>query len=388
MNSSTLATTDLRADRELAGIAEGFRFLLDLTPIDLVEAREDFESTQRPPRFRYRPLEDDPDLAMARLADVPVDSVEDPTIASLLLAKQRELQLKMEMLACRGSEDFLALSIEVYGAVSPALLREARDILSDVPPPGTRWERQLDAEEFAAAAQAELDRYRRTAPDLEAHVEIRDDTAGVMVSNGDLLVAPTTRVAESRVEALLHHEIGTHVVTHVNGANQPLHVLAVGLAGYEETQEGLAVLAEYLVGGLTSHRLRQLAARVVAVHEMVAGADFTEVHRQLVDAGIDGAQAFTITMRVFRSGGLTKDAVYLRGLHDLVTHVSAGQGLDVLWLGKMPISAAPLVEDLHRRGVLVDPLLLPRYLAEPGARVRLADIHRVASLAELIQGAP
>jgi uncharacterized protein (TIGR02421 family) len=195
-------------------------------------------------------------------------------------------------------------------------------------------------------------------------------------------------VAESRVEALLHHEIGTHVVTHVNGANQPLHVLAVGLAGYEETQEGLAVLAEYLVGGLTSHRLRQLAARVVAVHEMVAGADFTEVHRQLVDAGIDGAQAFTITMRVFRSGGLTKDAVYLRGLHDLVTHVSAGQGLDVLWLGKMPISAAPLVEDLHRRGVLVDPLLLPRYLAEPGARVRLADIHRVASLAELIQGAP
>ncbi len=40
--------------------------------------------------------------------------------------------------------------------------------------------------------------------------------------------------------------------------------MAIGLAGYEETQEGLAVLAEFLVGGLSPHRLRQLAVRVVA----------------------------------------------------------------------------------------------------------------------------
>ena len=47
--------------------------------------------------------------------------------------------------------------------------------------------------------------------------------------------------------ALLHHEVGTHLVTHVNGTHQPIKVLGVGLAGYDETQEGLAVLAEYLV---------------------------------------------------------------------------------------------------------------------------------------------
>ena len=91
-------------------------------------------------------------------------------------------------------------------------------------------------------------------------------STGVMVSNGDLLVAPTARVSAARAEALLHHEVGTHVVTFVNGSHQPLRILASGLAGHEETQEGLAVLAEYLVGGLTAGRLRQLAARVVAVH--------------------------------------------------------------------------------------------------------------------------
>jgi hypothetical protein len=148
------------------------------------------------------------------------------------------------------------------------------------------------------------------------------------------------------------------------------------------------VLAEYLVGGLTAGRLRQLAARVVAVHQMIQGAEFPAVHRGLVDARVPAEQAFTITMRVFRSGGLTKDAVYLRGLHELVNHLGAGQPLDTLWLGKMPLAAVPLVEDLHRRGVLGDPLLIPRYLDHPGAGARLADIRHVDSLASLIGDTP
>ena len=37
------------------------------------------------------------------------------------------------------------------------------------------------------------------------------------------------------------------------------------------------MLAEYLSGGLTARRLRQLAARVVAVHDMLDGAEFPEV---------------------------------------------------------------------------------------------------------------
>ena len=139
------------------------------------------------------------------------------------------------------------------------------------------------------------------------------------------------------MHALLQHEIGTHVVTHVNGSHQPLRLLGAGLAGYDETQEGMAVFAEYLVGGLTARRLRQLAARVVAVHQMVEGVSFRRVHDDLVGSGVPPVEAFTITMRVFRSGGLTKDAVYLRGLQDVLAYVGSGGRLDVLWLGKMPL---------------------------------------------------
>jgi hypothetical protein len=89
-------------------------------------------------------------------------------------------------------------------------------------------------------------------------------------------------------------------------------------------------------------------------------------------------------VRVFRSGGLTKDAVYLRGLHELVGYLGAGRSLDTLWLGKMPLSAVPLVDLLHQRGVLTDPLLVPRYLDLPGAPDRLAKLDQFDSLTSLI----
>jgi uncharacterized protein (TIGR02421 family) len=314
-----------------------------------------------------------------------VDSVEDPTLASLLLGKQRELQLQLEMLSCRGSDEFLPLSIELFGSVSASLLGEARSILEEVPAPGPEPGPWLDAPSFAEAATAELDHYRALAPHIESHVEVREGSTGVMVSNGDVLIAPTARVPRARVHALLQHEIGTHVVTHVNGAHQPLHVLATGLAGQEETQEGLAVLAEHLVGGLTAGRLRQLAARVVAVHAMTGGAAFEDVHRDLLAWDIPASQAFSISIRTHRAGGLTKDAVYLRGLRDLVDHMVAGGRLEALWLGKMPLAAAPLVGELHRRGALRDPILLPRYLDDPAARARLARLPRLSSLASLIE---
>jgi uncharacterized protein (TIGR02421 family) len=387
MTRPPLSADDLAVDRALADLAGGFRFLLDLTPVDLPGARDDFEATGQAPEFRYRDLEDDPELAARRLAAVPVDDVSDPTLASLLLAKHRELGLQLEMLGCRGSTGFLALSIELYGAVGAELLAEAEEILTSVPDPGAEKGPWLDAAAVAKAVQAELDRYRAFAPDLESHVQVREGSTGVMVSNGDVLIAPTCRVAVGRMEALLHHEVGTHVVTHANGANQPLHVLASGLAGHDETQEGLAVLAEHLVGGLTAARLRQLAGRVVAVHLMVERASFEEVHAALVERGIPSHAAFSIVVRVFRAGGLTKDAVYLRGLRELVDHLARGADLDVLWLGKMPLSAAPLVADLHERGELHDALLRPRYLDDPAAGDRLAHLPEIRSLAGLMEAA-
>ena len=102
-----------------------------------------------------------------------------------------------------------------------------------------------------------------------------------MVSFGRLLIPEAAAFRADRVEPLLHHEVGTHVVTSQNGARQPLRLLTIGLPGYDETQEGLAVLAEYLTGELDPRRLRVLAARVVAVGKMLDGAGFLEIFESL-----------------------------------------------------------------------------------------------------------
>jgi uncharacterized protein (TIGR02421 family) len=386
--SPVLATEDLAVDRQLAEISERFRFLLDLTPVDAADARARFlDSTDGEPDFRYRPLEDQPEVLRAEVDAVDVESVADHTLAHLVQAKRRELELQIEMLAARGTSEFLALAIELYGTVGPALLAEAQAILRALDgAPAPSSDGHLDADQLARLAERELDHYRATAPDLSAHVEVRADAGSVMVANGDLLIPPTTQVPRARVTALLQHEIGTHVLTYVNGCHQPVRLLAAGLAGYEETQEGLALIAEWVSGVFSPARLRQVAARVVAVHHMVDGATFRDVHDELVTAGFSPTAAFGITMRVFRSGGLTKDLVYLRGLGDLVAHVHAGNGLDALWLGKMPLAAVPLVEELRDRSVLTEPLLRPRYLDEPSAARRLARLARAETVLDLVEG--
>lgn len=83
--------------------------------------------------------------------------------------------------------------------------------------------------------------------------------AGLMVSGNQLLIGGRTRIPRRRA-CLAQHEIGTHLITRYNGHHQPFRQLEVGLAGYDGLQEGLAVLAEYLVGGLSRLRIRILAA--------------------------------------------------------------------------------------------------------------------------------
>lgn len=148
-----------------------------------------------------------------------------------------------------------------------------------------------------------------------------------------LLISADAKVFRHRAEALIQHEVGTHLVTQVNGSAQPVKTMGTGLAGYDETQEGLAVLAEITVGGLTSFRLRQLAARVVTAHTMLNGASFAEAHAELVDADLPAGTAFSTVMRIYRAGGFMKDAIYLRGLLDLLHHVRVGGSLDLFYLG-------------------------------------------------------
>ncbi len=380
----TIASLRDRAiDHELALVSRSFRFLLDVTPLNVEQARTEFLATGELPEFRYRTLEDDPDVLRQVLKDMPIRDVDDAVLGTLLREKQRELGLQIEMLEARDTADFMPLSIELYGAITPALRQVADRLMRTVAVPDGAG-KSLDAHHVLTLAQDEIDYYREQDSDIEMHAEIRKDVSGVMVSGESLLMGPKSKVQENRAHALMQHEVGTHLVTQVNGAAQPIKVMGTGLSGYDETQEGLAVLAEIASGGLTAFRLRQLAARTITVHRMVTGVSFRDAHEALVEDGIPASSAFTTTMRAFRSGGLTKDAIYLRGVLDLIEHLRAGGTLDLLMLGKFSLQDLPLVTDLKARGVLEPPRLQPRWLTEKSCLQRLERLAELDDPADLV----
>ncbi len=380
--------TEWAVDRELTEISRSYDFLLSVTPINGEPAWEAFRAAgfERAPTLRYRPLTLDPDRMRRRLFEVALEHVEEPVLAALFRAERDSIDQRLRMLAQRDTPAFFHDSLQLYGTVEKHLERLARAVISSVAPPADEAAPQVDAEALRQAAERELDHYRQQVPELDAEVLLRDDIASVMVVKGNLLIPRTNRVPAARVHALLQHEIGTHIVTYVNGGRQPLQLLAAGLSGYDELQEGLAVLAEYLVGGLSPGRLRLLAGRVLAIHFLIDGASFVEVFRRLVqDFGFAKKTAFFVTLRVFRSGGLTKDAVYLRGILHLLQALSRGARFETLLLGKLGFDHVGMVDDLSGRGILRPPVLRPRYLSLPDAQRRLERVRRGVSVLELFQ---
>ena len=121
-------------------------------------------------------------------------------------------------------------------------------------------------------ADAEIRWYKSKWPGFKGVAQVSEEMySGLMVSRDRLFIGKDLRIPEHRAEALLQHEVGTHLLTYFNGREQPFKMLQYGLPGYDALQEGIAVLSEHLVGGLTADRLRVLAGRVIAagsVHEL------------------------------------------------------------------------------------------------------------------------
>ncbi len=376
------------ADHALAEISSTFDFLLAVTPVNTEEAWQEFERSGRKtsPVLRYRMLEVDPAIGKRQLYDLPLDRLEDPVLAQLLHDKRRELDRQLGLLEDRDTPLFVHGSVQLYGAVDDGLLAEAESILA-WSPPEKRDEPRLGCEQVVERARAEIERYRRALPALASKVCVRDDIAALMVSHGDVLVPAKLSVTEARAHALLQHEVGTHVVTYANGFSQPLRVLAAGLAGYEALQEGLALFAEFMAGGLDGERLRSIALRVLAVRRLLEGATFPDIVGELVAHGASPRSAFGTAARVFRGGGLTKDAIYLRGLLDVLAYLHAGGELDTLLVGKIAFDQVPLIEELVRRGMLHAPAIRPHWLDGEAAKARLARVRSGAKPLGLLEAA-
>lgn len=376
-------------DRTLVEIQSEFEFLTLLAPNNVDQAWEGFRSSgfERAPNFEYPSIEIDPDALRRRLARLDLEPVEDPGLLYFLAVKIEELDKELGLVAARNTSSFLPRSMGLFGPVQHEYLHEAERLLESLDPDEPpRTDEVLDARECRRLVEEEFDHYHEMDTSFSARIEVRPEQAGFMAEGRDLFIPGELSLAPGRARAFIQHEVGVHIVTWHNGSKQPLGLLTSGLSSYDELQEGFGTLAEYVVGGLTADRMRDIAARVVAVKMTEERTHFVDIFRRLVrDYGFGEYHAFDVTSRVHSCGGFTRDQIYLRGLIYLLRYLHAGGALEPLYLGKVGHEEIPVVQDLGRRGVLREPPLKPRFLEIEGAEDALAAVRRGIQPRDLVR---
>jgi uncharacterized protein (TIGR02421 family) len=375
-------------DKKLSRIEQSYQFLWLVSPANIHEIKKTFfeSNYEKLLNYHYRLLPIDPDVLKRELYNLKIEDIDDPAISFLFREKREELDQQITMLSQRGTRNFFYNSILLYKGVDRLLCTEAEQLLNEVPETTkNNSEDLIDSLQFSSLARKEFEFFRKQDESFSSKVHIRKDVNILMVSQGELYIPEDYKMNKAESAALIQHEVGTHVLTYHNGKKQPLSQLSVGLADYDSLQEGLAVMAEYLVGGLTANRLRTLAGRVVAGKALVDGADFREIFRLLkIEYGFSAERAFNITSRIMQGGGFLKDIIYLKGLVELRQYLKDGGEYEPLLAGKFGVKHNPIIKALTERQILKPASLRPSYLLTKNVKEKLDLIREGLPLSKMI----
>ncbi len=358
----------LRVDNDLYELVKNFELLQFVNPINIEKEKRAFFKSKFTvnPSFKYRPIKIDPYLLKRKLYSIKADYIEDIEIQKLYETTISAYADKIDLLATIGTKRFLYNSLGYFGSPSDTDLRNARYILSL---PNIDNERKTGKKLTSIDAKKAFEDSFKFYGFDSAKVRITKDIAAeVMVINHQksVLVKDGVFFSQKELDFLVHHEIGVHMVTTMNSNLQPLKIFNIGMPVNTYTQEGLAVLSEYLSGNLTLKRLRILALRVIAIDMMVKKQDFKTIFNFITsEYNVDKEEAFILVTRVFRGGGFTKDYLYLKGFSNFYKLWNSGYDLTPLLIGKTSIKNYNTIVEMMERKLIQRPKYITEALTHP-----------------------
>ena len=352
-------------DKRLFQRARSFEILQMVNPINIESERRKFirNKFKQNPVFKYRHIPIDPHDFKKQLYELPAGQIHDINIQLLYKDIIRSYADKADIIASVGKQEFFYNSLRYFGEPEDRDIRNANYLLY-APTLYTDKEKtftDVQAGEFFMdeVRQYGFDCKLEIVPNLVSKALVINARKTIQIKKGAIFT-------ERSLKALTHHEIGVHMVTTMNARLHQLKMPWLGMPLNTKTQEGLAVLAEFLSGNLTIRRLKELALRVLGINKMIQGAEFTEVFSFLKEEGrIDENHAFLMTARIFRGGGFTKDYLYLKGFKEILKHYYAGRSLDTLLIGKTSLKYKALLNEMIERKMLVAPKYKTRVFEEP-----------------------
>lgn len=364
MLSSTLDKEVIKFDNLFYQICKGINILNFVNPVNLNQEKKLFfkKRFSENPDFRYKQLIVRPYDFKEKIYRLPVDKISDISIQTMYRETINAFADKIELLAHVGKPKFLYNSLRYYGEPSTTDISNAKFLLHALDE--VKEDSILSPQEAKSLFLEAEEEYG-----IKLKVELSNRlVARAMFNPGTrtLIINKNCTFSSFEVKALISHELGVHMLTTENALLQPLKIFRVGLPVNTFTQEGLAVLSEYLSGCLSLERLKVLALRVIAVSMLLEGYDFRKTFLFLVEEyELDKDEAFSLTTRVFRGGGFTKDFLYLRGFRRAITLYNKNSNLSSLFIGKTSFKLKTITDELLERKIIPQPKYIPVAFKNP-----------------------
>jgi uncharacterized protein (TIGR02421 family) len=364
---STVKEDHRAVDRYLSEADESLMLLKHVKPTNLTEEWERAKAdTRYSPLFQYAQPEANLSEIEERLVSLTID---DSPIGILFKKKRKELLQRMSLIRARGdARRFTDASSVLFGVPTSVLITSAQATLrgrqaSDLPPGP---DDNLTAEQAQPLFENVLTEYGLH----DWQVVIREHTVSRCTVGGRKVTLRKDATFSKRgLNALIAHEIETHVLTAENGEHQPFELFRRGFANYLDTQEGLAIYNQNRFLSPFDEK-RFGAVRNILATAFALEHSFINTREYLVDElGYDPEKALSKAIEVKRGiadtsepGGFTKGVVYFRGQRAIEQFLLQGGDLKRLYIGKIALEDLDLLEQIP--GVKA-PLVIPTFLREP-----------------------
>lgn len=360
-------STLLKIDKSLYTLLHNFELLAAVNPVNTKAEKKKFFRNKYTelPAFKYLPVKINPYRLKQDLLSVPIQNIQDISIRNLYESVVSAYIDKIDMIGTLNTKKFLYNSLRYFGRPSKKDILNASYLLHLPDTPSEpKNEPTISAKEAMELFKEALADYN-----IKAKTEFSNKVIShVMVLNSkkSILFQPDAKFKRKEIKALIEHEIGIHMVTTMNSGMQKLKIFNLGMPVNTQTQEGLAILAEYLSGNITLRRLKKLALRVIMVDMMCSGADFIDCYETLINEyGIEEDEAFNIATRIFRGGGFTKDYLYLSGFVKIFKFWGEQHNLIPLLVGKTSLPFYNTIEEMLGREMIDNPYYITKGYINP-----------------------
>ena len=351
-----------KIDQLLIGIDSKIKLLYHLRPLNLESEKEKFFSNPLyNPQFEYPKLKFDPIELIDDLNKIKTD---DSDLGKIFEEKKKEILNKIKLIETMGEYEFSNISVELFGKPDQEDINKCLELLKEIDLESIKKEKAIySAKDAQEKFEKTFEKYGLKSWKVKLkETMVADCVAG---KNNRLFIKEDAKFTSERIEALIVHEIETHILTAENGKMQVYEIFNRGLANYLTTQEGLAMYNVEKQRKTPFSQNYKAMSHVICIHECLRGS-FADAFQKLREIGIPENQAFRSCLKAKRGfydtskkGAFTKDYIYFKGYDQVKNYIDQGGDIKDLYIGKMDVKDVARVKAIP---IIREAKILPDWL--------------------------